>query len=580
MAKMIPSVLSPEIKSAAEKHIFQWFKEDPSTKDWIVLHSLGISNHRTVIHGETDFFVLAPYMGLFALEVKGGRVSRKNGIWQYTDRYGNTTKKARGPFEQAWDGVHSITDDIKKKVDNSHRNLENVFYGIGVMFPDIEYQAVGCDEEQWQVFDVNDGYRVGDYVRRLFDGAQKRWEETFQNTVSFDKLPTESDVRYIADLLRGDFDKAVAISAKIRDSEEELVRLTEQQYRCIDQISDNKRSLILGGAGTGKTLLAIEAAKNAAAEGKRTAMFCFNRNLGSWIEQYFKKMPVSVRPQYYGTFHQYMMKSIKNNSNKSTDHLDVYSSEFYQNKLPVLAKEAIQEMRDRFDLVIIDEAQDLVKPQYIDVLDVCLHEGFARGQWIMFGDFSRQAIYSGSMDGTKMIDLLEEKTAFARFRLTINCRNTKHICDEITTITGFEPPKEIWSKIEGIPVEYYVYSSREEEQTKLKSVISMLIENHISPARITILSPLKRDLSIVDTVSDYKIINYSPTNTRNLSFSTIQGFKGLENMVIILVDIDTISDTNLMYVALSRARSGLYVIESKNAREEYVKLMMGRIENG
>ena len=52
MAKMIPSVLSPEIKSAAEKHIFEWFRDDPRTNDWIVLHSLGMSNHNRVMHGE------------------------------------------------------------------------------------------------------------------------------------------------------------------------------------------------------------------------------------------------------------------------------------------------------------------------------------------------------------------------------------------------------------------------------------------------------------------------------------------------------------------------------------------------
>ena len=117
MAKMIPSVISPDIKSAAEKHIFEWFKNDPRTEDWIVLHSLGISNHNKVIHGETDFFVLVPRMGLFALEVKGGRVCRKNGVWSFTDRYGNIGIKERGPFDQAWDGVFSILWRLKKSVD-------------------------------------------------------------------------------------------------------------------------------------------------------------------------------------------------------------------------------------------------------------------------------------------------------------------------------------------------------------------------------------------------------------------------------------------------------------------------------
>ena len=36
MAKMIPSVISPEVKSNAEKRIFEWFRDDPKTVDWIV----------------------------------------------------------------------------------------------------------------------------------------------------------------------------------------------------------------------------------------------------------------------------------------------------------------------------------------------------------------------------------------------------------------------------------------------------------------------------------------------------------------------------------------------------------------
>ena len=71
MAKMIPSVISPEIKSAAEKRIFEWFRDDPKTSDWVVLHSLGISNHKSIIHGETDFFVMAPHMGSVCARSKG-----------------------------------------------------------------------------------------------------------------------------------------------------------------------------------------------------------------------------------------------------------------------------------------------------------------------------------------------------------------------------------------------------------------------------------------------------------------------------------------------------------------------------
>ena len=68
---MMPSIISPEVNSNAERRLFELFKNCPGTEDWIVLHSLGISTHTKLMHGETDFFVLIPYKGLFALEVKG-----------------------------------------------------------------------------------------------------------------------------------------------------------------------------------------------------------------------------------------------------------------------------------------------------------------------------------------------------------------------------------------------------------------------------------------------------------------------------------------------------------------------------
>ena len=80
MAKMIPAIMSPAIKSPAERKIFEWFKNDPMTKDWVVFHSLGIENHQTVVFGEIDFLVAASNQGVFALEVKGGRIRREDGV--------------------------------------------------------------------------------------------------------------------------------------------------------------------------------------------------------------------------------------------------------------------------------------------------------------------------------------------------------------------------------------------------------------------------------------------------------------------------------------------------------------------
>lgn len=582
MSKMIPSVISPEIKSAAEKHIFEWFRDDPRTEDWIVLHSLGIANHNRVIHGETDFFVLVPYMGVFALEVKGGRVRRKDGVWSFTDRYGNIGTKERGPFDQAWDSVFSIVKDIKNKLDTSHQHLKKIFFGIGVMFPDVEYTTVGCDEEQWQVFDCNDGNNIYDYILRIFNGACEKWKVKFGKDVPFDKLPSADDIKYIASQLRGDFDKAVAVSVQIRYAEEELVRLTNEQYRCIDQLDDNKRCLIEGGAGTGKTLLAIEEAKKAVANGMKVALFCYNKNLGDWLDKYFEDLPFSLRPAYIGTFHRYMVQTSKNAGIRLVFPSDAaVLNEFYAEDLPVSAENALIQLRnDKFDKIIVDEAQDLITEKYLSVFDKCLTGGLTRGKWTFFGDFSQQAIYNTHLTSEKMKDIIEERTSFIRFRLTVNCRNTKTICDEICLVTGFKAPSNVWSTVDSVPVQYMTYSNRSEEKEKLIETIASLMDNRISPKKISILSPVKRENSVVSDITEYEIRDYKTYASNKLSFCTIQAFKGLENSVIILVDIDSISDKQLMYVALSRARTGLYVIESEAARKEYVGEQMKRLANG
>ena len=467
-------------------------------------------------------------------------------------------------------------------MDTSHQYLENIFFGIGVMFPDVEYTTVGCDEEQWQVFDCNDGANIYDFIHRIFNGSCEKWKLLYGEDIPFKKLPSVDDTRYIASLLRGDFDKAVAIRVQIKYAEEELIRLTNEQYRCIDQLDDNKRCLIEGGAGTGKTLLAVEEAKKAVANGLRVALFCYNKNLGDWLEKYFEDLPGNLRPAYIGTFHRYMVKVSKSAGIRLIfPQNDNELNEFYSEDLPISAGMALIQLRnEKFDKIIVDEAQDLITEKYLNVFEKCLSGGLVRGKWTFLGDFSQQAIYNTHLTGEKMKEMIEDRTSFIRFRLTVNCRNTKAICDEITLITDFKAPSDVWSRVDGAPVQYLTYSDRLEEKEKLVDTIRTLMDNHISSQKISILSPVKRDKSIVSDVKEYEIKDYKTYANNRLSFCTIQAFKGLENSVIILVDIESIEDKQLMYVALSRARTALYVIESEAARKEYVDAQLRRFANG
>lgn len=579
MAIMIPAVLSPEVKSSAERKIFTWFQSAPGTEEWIVLHSLGIATHNKVIYGETDFLVLAPKLGVFAIEVKGGRVRREKGIWYFTDRYGKTNQKSRGPFDQAREGIFSIIAAVKERLDNAHSHIKRVFFGYGVMFPDVEYTASGIDEEQWQIFDLRDGVSVRSFIEQLHYGAKEKWKATY-GSLSRDKLPTVADVNYIASLLRGDFDCIIPMGAVLHNARDNLIALTKEQYRCLDQLEDNPRCLIRGAAGTGKTLLAVEAAKRAASLGEKVALFCYNSNLADWLNDNFSKLPISVRPEFVGTFHSFLQQIVRSaDISPAFPHDSQKLQDYYQEQLPDTAIPILDDLGGRFDRLIVDEAQDLIQDKYLEILSRVLRKGLDRGKWTMFGDFSMQAIYSAGGAGEQLIEKLESHAAFVRFKLTVNCRNTRQICEEIGIVTGFKAPNKAWSKTDGPPVQYITWSTMGDQCTRLKTVLSQLEKANIPPEDITILSPRKREASVVSLLDGYSVQNFHIPMGDYISFCTLQGYKGLENTVIILTDIESFSAEKLMYVGLSRACSGLFILESEAAKKEYDNLLMRRLIN-
>lgn len=58
MVQLIPDILSPEIKSSAEKRLFIEFRDCQTDRKCIILHSLGIAEHTNNIFGEIDFVVI------------------------------------------------------------------------------------------------------------------------------------------------------------------------------------------------------------------------------------------------------------------------------------------------------------------------------------------------------------------------------------------------------------------------------------------------------------------------------------------------------------------------------------------
>ena len=560
MAKMIPAALSPAVKSPAERKIFEWFKNDPMTKDWVVFHSLGIENHQTVMFGEIDFLVAASDQGVFALEVKGGRIRREDGIWIYTDKYGIEHEKVRGPFEQASEGMYSVRAELVKR--SPRDTVKNALCGYGVMFPDIEYDNTDIDVSQDQVFDKRDGQYVGRYIKRLADYNK----EKFKSKKVFVVYPSEDDIDDIVNVLRRDFDKAVPLSTKIEYSENSIIKLTEEQYRCIDGLRSNRRCLINGAAGTGKTILAIKNAKESVAEGKKVGFFCYNLLLEKELQRHFTDN--NLVPEYVGSLTKFIEDMLTKAGIVDIKTVTDYK-QFYSEELPSLALDYLEEHPVKFDKIIIDEAQDLLHGNYLFVIDALLEGGLKKGHWFFFGDFKYQTIYCRGTSYDSIYDLLEDEANFATFALTVNCRNSVNVQKEMNKIIGSEI--EVLKKDGSLPPVKYITFDDENEAELIEAEIDKLVASGVDKKSITLLSPFKFEKSIASKLKKYKVDLVS-SDSNNITYSTIQGFKGLENSVIMLVDIQTYNKPDLMYVGMSRARNVLYVFETKYAKTYREKL--------
>ena len=591
MARMIPPTYSEEIRSSGEKQFFELLSHDPATVDWVCLHSLSLARHVKRVYGEIDFVVLVPKEGIFCLEIKSGRVARQEGVWNYTNRYGDVSTSTIGPFRQARDGMFSLLEAVRRNFGHQH-SFTRLLYGFGVVFPHISFYQDDPEAESWQVYD-RDSSRLP--VSRYILNLAINTRHSVQSQPWFDEQesrPSLSDIRKLVDFLRGDFERVIKPSDVLFETEGHILQLTEEQYNCLDQLQYNPRCLFDGGAGTGKTLLALEFARREASLGKKVLLICFNKLLGQWLALgKGKTLPQSI---VVDSFHHFLDHLIANSSvcnefqqSRLTQDQDHLFTELF----PIYALDALSEnVTESFDTLVIDEGQDLIRSEYLDVFDGLLKGGLAGGTWAIFCDFHHQMIYMDTDEDTLVRELEQRTFRFTRFRLLTNCRNTRPIGEEVSFISGFDVPPFLPANVEGIPVDYRFYKDNIDQCKQVNEIVNQLRCEGINNNAITILSPstfehscLTSDDHITFSLTDLTHSGLQKRLRKAIAFSTIHAFKGLESAYIVITDITHLLDDRnraLLYVGMSRARYSLSVLISDSARKEYQEAIRRSLHKG
>ena len=555
MVTFIPPYMGEEIKSNAERKMYDVLQE-LNLKNACVLHSLGLPRHRSKIYGEIDFVVVCE-RGVACLEIKGGRVECRDGQWTFIDRYGTERVKPEGPFAQVTGNMFSLRDILKKRFEgNPH--MKNILMASGVVFPDITFHSDSQEIIPEIIYDCTTE-DISEYMNQVFD----YWQQRQHREPS--KL-SPSDIREVVQFLRADFCFIPSLNDRLEQVEQKLVRLTKEQAQLMQALGMNDHLIVEGGAGTGKTLLAAEFARRQLEQGTRVLYLTYNKNLAHHVMRSLPETDQLKVVNIHALFGEYVPVDV--------EELQKDPQKYFAQILPERFYDYISEKQStdpdaadmQYDLLIMDEGQDILKPLYLYSLDCLLKGGLDHGKWAVFYD-EKQNIYNPEyQDG---MDILRSYS-HTKFRLFVNCRNTVQIGTYSAKASGVTFAE--FMRENGEEVGKISYEDEKDFGGKIKEIMKTLREGKVSP--ITFLSPKKYQNSKLATLKltvnelrdDFKPDPSVPV------FATIQGFKGLDAKVVILCDVEALrreTFSQYIYLAGTRARTLLYILGTKDFWEEH-----------
>lgn len=573
MARMLPNQLDRESTSPAEQKVFEGLSGAAGTEAWWGLHQLYLPRHDRQVCGEIDFVVLAPRLGVLCLEVKGVRqVRREGGVWYL----GRQDGEARGPFRQASDGKSSLFERVRR---GNPSAVEGVPWWHAVCFTDVEFtiEPVSDEWNDWEVIDARFLVKHGSLERGLVEGTKRALHCAGEllRARGVRIAPgdfSEERCGQLARLLRPDFEYSMSVRTRNELADAEVRRYTEDQFQALDQLADNPRTLFRGSAGTGKTFLAMEAARRARAEGRKVLLVCYNRAFGEWLGGQVRDLGPEVEAL---TVHALMARIARSRGHEVPRDP---APEYWEEELPQQALDAVLDgaVDRQYDTLIVDEAQDLAKEQPMAVLDLLLDGGIGGGTWAMFGDFGPQNLFGGlSLQG--MRDLLDKSFGASHVvcALQTNCRNTRPIAAVAQQLGATY--RVVRRQDAANAPEVIRYATREDQARRLEGCLDSLWDYGYRGTHMVVLS-LRRESAVVHQIAAdpwrQRLVPYAPgLSKQQVPYTTVHAYKGLETHQVVITDLEppiTERELQLLYTGITRAVHGCTLLIHRDAVPEIV----------
>lgn len=502
---LVPSLADIETtsRSEAERRVARLLRDVDGDGDAVAFYSVGLRSHRYKQQAEADFVIL--WRGtVVVVEVKGGGVRKYDGNWYSVDRRGDWHKLGTSPMEQARSAAYALRDILREQ-------------GVGwygheavVVTPDIEAPPSSVDWKptHWLARDEMTAAALTSALEAVVADARQ--------APRGEKVARMNDLRA---RLFGEFTRMPVIDAQRGAVIEEQNRATAGQARVLAALARNKRVLVHGGAGTGKSLVLVEAAKQEAELGRSVLVTFRSPSLSQYFAPHLGDRAVEVIP---------------------FDEI---------------------EGSGPYDVVLVDEAQDMMTAEAMDRLDAVIAGGRAAGRWRMFLDPNNQAHVDGDYD-QDVADLITDEAITVD--LSLNVRNTRAIVHVVQEYLGADVGDP--GVVHGERVQWHTTVSAVSVGDGLKVAAELMADG----AR-------RADVWVIDSRSIA-----APRTDGGIIVTSPRFAKGLEAEHVIVCGLPDVLDeagTAALYVAVTRARVSMHVLLSKDDRRQLQQLARPRTAN-
>ncbi|GAA6527111.1 ATP-binding domain-containing protein [Intrasporangium sp. DVR] len=486
---------------------------------------------------ELDIVALVVGVGVVVVEVKGGSVSvDAQGQWWSGGR--NHRSRIR-PVDQARDGKYALRDFIEADPRWKNRRSRVRFgHALVLPFTDLDPDFATLDCPRWMVSGRGD-----------LDDLSGRIRGVVAHQQNDQRTPTDDDIAIILEILTGRCLPAPDITAEADEREAVADRLTREQAELLKITRLIRRMEVRGGAGSGKTILALTQAKDLTrGQGERrpqrVALLCYSIGLSEYFKRQLAGMPRRHRPAFAGSF-----EDLANEWGISTDH-DRNDAVFWERDLAARMAEVATRLPEgkRFDAVIVDEAQDFADHWWHPLMKALKDE--ETGGLYVYSDENQRIFARYGQPPVPLVPLV----------LDHNLRNTRQIGRAFGPLT----PMRMTLR-GGDGAEVAVVSCPSDAAISVADdEVEALLDEGWQPQHIALLTMGSRHRVQKERQDMHGQIGYwrSFWDDEDVFYGHVLGCKGLERKAVVLC-INTRNPDRArekLYVGMSRATDRLIVV--------------------